>query len=121
LRLDITITTTTITTTPRKAFTWLGAGFGRCSRRIVLFARVRQCGFVCNRRRDTIRNTISDTIMDMKKLLATTLLLAVCASPVFASRHKPKTSHHHYNYKYKAPKNYKPHFHNQKQKQHHPA
>jgi hypothetical protein len=50
----------------------------------------------------------------MKKLLATTLLLAVCASPVFAKSHKP-------NYKYKAPKSYKVHFHKQKQKHHHPA
>ncbi|HUB51972.1 MAG TPA: hypothetical protein VL986_07490 [Terracidiphilus sp.] len=51
----------------------------------------------------------------MKRLLATTLLLAVFASPVFAKSHK------HYDYRYKAPKNYKTHFHKQKQKHHHPA
>jgi hypothetical protein len=68
-----------------------------------------------------ISGTFRGTIFDMMKLLATTLLLAVCASPVFASHHKPKTTHQHYNYKYKAPKNYKSHFHIQKQKQHHPA
>jgi len=54
----------------------------------------------------------------MKKLLATTLLLAAFAAPAFARHHKPKTSHHHYNYKYKAPKSYKLHIHKQKQKHH---
>jgi hypothetical protein len=57
----------------------------------------------------------------MKKLLATALLMAVVASPAFASHRKPKTAHPHYNYRYKAPKNYKTHFHHQKQKHHHPA
>ncbi|HTW81553.1 MAG TPA: hypothetical protein VME23_18550 [Terracidiphilus sp.] len=51
----------------------------------------------------------------MKKLLATTLLLAVLASPVFAKSHK------HADYRYKAPKSYKVHFHHQHQKHHHPA
>ena len=49
----------------------------------------------------------------MKKLLAATLLLAVCASPVFAKSKK------HPDYSYKAPKSYKVHFHKQKQKMPH--
>ncbi|MFZ0304298.1 MAG: hypothetical protein WAL75_16520 [Terracidiphilus sp.] len=57
----------------------------------------------------------------MKKLLATILLMAAVASPAFASNHKPKTSHHRISHRYKAPKNYKTHFHRQKQKHHHPA
>ena len=56
----------------------------------------------------------------MKKLLATTLLLAAVASPAFAWHHKPKASKPHYNYRYKAPKSYKMHIHKQKQKQKHP-
>jgi hypothetical protein len=57
----------------------------------------------------------------MKKLLATFLLLAVCASSAFAWGHKkPKTSHHKYDYRYKAPKSFKTHIHTQKQK-HNPA
>jgi hypothetical protein len=59
--------------------------------------------------------------LDMKKLLATTLLLAAFASPAFAWHHKAKTVKPHYNYKYKAPKSFKTHIHKQKQKHPHPA
>jgi hypothetical protein len=52
----------------------------------------------------------------MKKLLATTLLLAVFASPVFGWHHKAKTNKQPHSYKYKAPKSFKTHIHKQKQK-----
>ena len=51
----------------------------------------------------------------MKKLLATTLLLAVFAGPVFAKSHK------HADYRYRAPKSYKLHIHKQHQKHPHRA
>jgi hypothetical protein len=57
----------------------------------------------------------------MKKLLATTLLLAVFASPAFAWHHKPKAAKMPHSYRYKAPKSFKQHIHKQKQKQHHSA
>jgi hypothetical protein len=52
----------------------------------------------------------------MKKLLATTLLLAAVASPAFAWHHKPKAAKQPHSYRYKAPKSFKQHIHKQKQK-----
>jgi len=57
----------------------------------------------------------------MKRLLATTLVLAAFASPAFAWHHKPPAPKQPHSYRYKAPKSFKQHIHHQKQPKHPPV